>query len=90
MPALVVGQTSITLVPDNPRRKVLSVTVNHASAIIYISDKPSVRASTSKWILYPYETWILDLPQDHPERAYYIISDTVGTSVIVGWINEEK
>lgn len=89
MPHVTLGTTPSKIVEDNPRRKSLSITNDHASAIVYIDNKAQPSTSKSKWILYPYETIIFDSPNDFPERALYGVSDTASTNIVVGFQNEE-
>ena len=72
------------------RRKVLSITSDHVSAKVYLDDAPGPSTSNAKWILLPKETLIFDGQGDFPERAYFGISDTASTTLVVGFQNEEK
>lgn len=88
MVQVTLGTTPSTIIKDNPRRKVLSITNTHASAIVYIDTKGQPEAATAKWILYPHETLFFDNPRDHPERAFFGVSDTASTVIQVGFVNE--
>ena len=90
MPIVTVGTSVVKIVIFNPKRKLLTLTNDHASAKVYISDESNPHASDAKWIILPKETLIFDGVGDFPERAYYAISDTTSTTVVVGYQNEEK
>jgi hypothetical protein len=89
MPVVTLGTAPTTVIEANKKRKLLTMTNTHASAIAYISDKAQPNADTAKWILYPYETLIFDGQGDFPERAYFGVSDTATTVLQVGFQNEE-
>jgi len=90
MPVVTLGVAPISIIEANEKRKLLTLTNTHASAIAYISDKPQPNALTAKWVLYSQETLIFDGQGDFPDRAYYGISDTATTNIQVGFQNEEK
>jgi len=90
MPVVTLGVAPTTIIAADKKRKLLTLTNNHASAIVYLDSKAGPSAADCKWVLYPYETLIFDLPTDHPERALFGVSDTATTPVVVGFQNEEK
>jgi len=90
MPVVTLGVAPTTVIEANKKRKLLTLTNTHASAIAYISDKAQPTTDTAKWILYPYETLIFDGQGDFPARAYFGCSDTATTVIQVGFQNEEK
>jgi len=90
MPVVTLEVAPTTVIEANKKRTLLTLTNNHATAIVYLDSKAGPTAANCKWILYPYETLIFDLPTDHPERALFGVSDTATTPVIVGFQNEEK
>ena len=83
------GTSSEKIIEANEKRKLLTFTNDHASAIVYLSDEPNPSSTNAKWILYPYETLIFDGEGDKPERAIFGISDTASTNIVVGFQNEE-
>jgi len=89
MPVVTLGVAPISIIEANEKRKLLTLTNTHASAIAYISDKGQPTTLTAKWILYPLETLIFDGQGDKPERAYYGVSDTATTNIQVGFQNEK-
>lgn len=68
----------------NKNRTLLTIANDHASAKIYVDDKPSVGSTDAKFIVQPKETLIFDGRGDYPNRAYWAVSDTASTTVIVG------
>jgi len=90
MPVVTLGVAPISIIEADKKRKLLTLTNTHASAIAYISDKGQPTTLTAKWILYPLETIIFDGQGDFPARAYYGLSDTATTNIQVGFQNEEK
>jgi len=90
MPVVTLGVAPISIIEADKKRKLLTLTNTHASAIAYISDKAGPTTLTAKWILYPLETLIFDGQGDFPARAYYGLSDTATTVIQVGFQNEEK
>jgi len=90
MPVVTLGVAPISIIEADEKRKLLTLTNTHASAIAYISDKGQPNALTAKWILYPLETLIFDGQGDFPARAYFGVSDTATTVLQVGFQNEEK
>jgi len=90
MPIVTLGTDPTTIIEANKKRKLLSLTNTHASAIAYISDKAGPTTLIAKWILYPLETIIFDGQGDFPARAYYGLSDTATTNIQVGFQNEER
>jgi len=90
MPVETLGLAPTTIITANKKRKLLTLTNTHASAIAYISDKGQPNAFTAKWIIYPLETLIFDGQGDFPARAYFGCSDTATTVLQVGFQNEEK
>ena len=90
MPILSIGTTVALIVRFNKKRKLLTITNDHDTAKVYLSDQVKPTTSVAKWILLPKETIIFDGQGDFPERAYYAISDTASTTVVVGYQNEEK
>ena len=90
MPVLSIGTSAEKIIESNKKRKLFTVTNDHDTAKVYISDEPDPSATDAKWILLPKETLIFDGEGDFPERAYYAISDTASTTLIVGYQNEEK
>ena len=90
MPILTIGTSAALIVKYNKKRKLLTLTNDHASAKVYLSDQVKPTTANAKWILLPGETLIFDGQGDFPERAYYAISDTASTTVVVGYQNEEN
>ena len=90
MPVLTVGTSATKLIEFNKKRKLLTFTNDHDTAKIYLSDEPDPSSTVAKWILLPKETLIFDGQGDFPERAYYGISDTATTTIVVGYQNEEE
>ena len=90
MPVRTLGVDPTWIIRANKKRKLLTLTNTHATAIAYISDKAQPTTDTAKWILYPYETLIFDGQGDFPARAYFGVSDTADTVLQVGFQNEEK
>ncbi len=90
MPVLSLGTTAAKIVGFDHRRKVLSITNDHVTAKVYLSDEPSPSATKAKWILLPKETIIFDGQGDFPDRAIFGISDTASTTLVVGFQNAEK
>jgi len=90
MPVVTLGTAPISIIEANKKRKLLTLTNTHASAIAYISDKAGPTTLTAKWILYPLQDLIFDGQGDFPARAYYGLSDTATTNIQVGFQNEEK
>jgi len=90
MPVVTLGVAPTTIIEANEKRKLLTLTNTHASAIAYISDKAQPTTETAKWILYPLETIFFRKTSSFPERAYFGVSDTATTVIQVGFQNEEK
>lgn len=84
-----IGTTAEQIAEFNKNRTHLSIANDNASAKLYVDDKESVGSTDCKWIIFPKETQIFDGQGDFPERAYWAISDTASTTVIVGEQHEE-
>lgn len=92
MPILSIGTTAEKLIEANKKRTTLTIANDHTTAKLYVSDKPDPDASAkAKWIVWPQMAVTFHkLLGDFPERAYYGISDTASTTVIVGGSYKER
>lgn len=90
MPIETLGISPSKIIESDKKRKLLTVTNIHATAIVYLSDRANPSVTNAKWILYPYETLIFNGQGDFPDRVLFGVSDTASTSVMVGFQNAEK
>lgn len=74
----------------NKRRSAVTFFNNHASQLIYLSDKQGVSSTSYKWILRPYDSIeFIRNDGDHPERAFYAIASGSSTTFVIGAVYDE-
>lgn len=79
-----IGTTQVKIAVNNKNRTLLTITNDHATAKLYVDEKEGISSSFCEWVVLPKETLIFDGQGDYPDRAYWAISDTASTTVIVG------
>ena len=75
-----VGLTEVHLLKMHPGRTAIGLYNNHATAVLYFSDKKGV-AITNGWPLPAGASMTFKIPEDDPTGEIHIISDTADTDL---------